>query len=102
LRYWKKTHKFGIELPKSISEALKVNRDTGTTDFWRKAVDKEMKNVMPAFKFRDDNQVPVGFKHIDCHMMFDVKFDLTWKARYVAGGHQMDTPKDMVHASVIS
>jgi hypothetical protein len=100
-RYWKRTHKFGIEMPKSVAEALKVDRDTGT-DFWRKAIDKEMKNVMPAFEFRDDNEVPIGYKHIDCHMIFDVKLDLTRKARYVAGGHQTDPPKDMVYASVVS
>jgi hypothetical protein len=100
-RYWKRTHKFGIELPKTVAEALKVDRDTGT-NFWRKAVDKETKNVMPAFEFRDDSQVPVGYKHIDCHMIFDVKLDLTRKVRYVAGGHQTDPPKDMVYASVVT
>jgi hypothetical protein len=83
-----------------VAEALKVHRDTGT-NFWRKAVDKEMKNVMPAFKFRDDNQVPVGYNYIDCHMIFDVKLDLTRKARFVAGGHKTDPPKDMVYASVV-
>jgi hypothetical protein len=100
-RYWKQSHKFGIELPKSVAEALRMDRDTGT-DFWKKAVDKEMKNVMPAFEFRDDNQVPVGYKHIDCHMIFDVKLDLMRKARYVVGGHKTDPPKDMVYASVVS
>jgi hypothetical protein len=34
-------------------------------------------------------------------MIFDVKLDLTRKARYVAGGHQMDPPKDMAYASVV-
>jgi hypothetical protein len=71
------------------------------TNFWRKAIDKEMRNVKPAFEFRDDNKVPIGYKHIDCHMIFDVKLDLTRKARYVAGGHQTDPPKDMVYASVV-
>jgi hypothetical protein len=99
-RYWKHTHKFGIELPKSVAEALRVDRNTGT-DFWRKAVDKEMKNFMPAFEFCDDNQVPMGYKHRDCHMIFDVKLDLMRKARFVAGGHQTDPPKDMVYASVV-
>jgi hypothetical protein len=35
-------------------------------------------------------------------MIFDVKLDLVRKARYVAGGHQTDPPKDMVYASVVS
>jgi hypothetical protein len=88
-------------MPKSVAEVMKIDSNTGT-NFWRKVIEKEMKNVMPAFKFRDDNQVPVGYKHIDCHMIFDVKLDLTRKARYVAGGHQMDPTKEMVYASVIS
>ena len=49
-RYWAKTHKFGIELPKTVAEALKIDERTGT-DFWRKAIEQEMKNVMPAFEF---------------------------------------------------
>jgi hypothetical protein len=49
-----------------------------------------MKNVMPAFEFRDDDVMPPGFKRIDCHMVFDVKLDLVHKARFVAGGHQTD------------
>ena len=40
-----------------------------------------MKNVQVAFKFNDDNEtVPIGFKEITCHLIFDVKFDLTRKA----------------------
>jgi hypothetical protein len=100
-RYWRRTHKYGIELPKSVKEALKVDAMTGT-DFWKKAIDKEMRNVKPAFEFKDNNKVPIGYKHIDCHMIFDVKLDLTRKARFVAGGHQTDPPKDMVYSSVVS
>lgn len=70
-----------------MKEALKVDSMTGT-DFWKKAIDKEMRNVKPAFEFRDDNKVPIQYKHIDCHMIFDGKLDLTRKAQFVAGGHQ--------------
>ena len=50
-KYWKRTHKFGIRLPHhSVEEALKLDEESGT-DFWRKAIEKEMKNVMPAFEF---------------------------------------------------
>jgi hypothetical protein len=61
-----------------------------------------MKNVLPAFEFQDDNVMPPGFKKIDCHMVFDVKLDLVRKARFVAGGHQTDPPKESVYSSVIS
>ena len=72
------------------------------TDFWRKAIEKEMKNVMPAFEFRDNDVVPIGYKLIDCHMIFDIKTDLTRKARLVAGGHQTEVPTESVYSSVVS
>ena len=100
-RYWAKTHKFGIELPKSVAEALRIDDRTGT-DFWRKAIELEMKNVQPAFEFIDDDVVPKFYKKIDCHMIFDVKMDLTRKARLVAGGHQTDPPKESTYSSVVS
>ena len=32
-RYWRKTHKFGIKIPKSVKTAMEIDRKTGT-DFW--------------------------------------------------------------------
>ena len=48
-KYWKTTHKFGIEVPKDVERALEIDRQMGTT-FWRDAIDKEMKKVMVAFE----------------------------------------------------
>jgi hypothetical protein len=100
-RYWKRTHKYGVELPKSLKQVHAIDRNTGTR-FWTEAIEKEMKNVLPAFEFRDDDVMPLGFKKIDCHMVFDVKLDLVHKARFVAGGHQTDPQKESVYSSVIS
>ena len=101
-RYWKRTHKYGIELPKTVKRALEIDAETGTT-FWKDAIDKEMKNVMPAFEFSDTDEVPIGHKHILCHLVFDIKLGaLARKARYVAGGHMTDPPKDMTYSSVVS
>jgi hypothetical protein len=68
----KKTHKFGIEVPSSVQEALNIDKRTGT-DMWRKAIEKEMRDVMVAFDVRDDGKVPIGFKEISCHLVFDIK-----------------------------
>jgi Reverse transcriptase (RNA-dependent DNA polymerase) len=35
-------------------------------------------------------------------MVFDIKVDLTRKARIVAGGHMTDVPKESVYSSVVS
>ena len=61
-------------MPHPVEAALAIDRRTDT-DFWRLALEKEMKNVMPAFDFPEDGKVPIGYKHIDCHMIFDVKMD---------------------------
>jgi hypothetical protein len=67
-----------------------MDRESGT-DFWRRAIEKEMKNIDCAFHFPKD-----------CHMIFDVKMTLERKARYVAGGHQTEPTKDITFASVVS
>ena len=100
-RYEKRTHKHGIELPKSVRQALEIDARTGTT-FWRDAIQKEMTNVSPAFEFRDDDKIPIGYTKIDCHMIFDIKSDLTRKARLVAGGHMAQVPKESVYSSVVA
>ena len=62
-----------------------------------------MSNVKVAFKFiPKDRPPPVGYKQIRCHLIFDVKMDLTRKARFVAGGHMTDPPTAMTYASVVS
>ena len=61
-----------------------------------------MKAIDCAFEFREDDKIPVGYQHIDCHMIFDVKITLDRKPRYVAGGHQTEPTKDVTFASVVS
>jgi hypothetical protein len=111
-RYWRVTHKFGVRLPKTVEEALAIDAETGTT-FWFDAITKEMSKVKIAFEFCEDwtpDQVRqglarrdfVGFQEIECHMVFDVKMDLTRKARFVAGGHMTETPASLTYSSVVS
>eukprot|EP00804_Cyclotella_cryptica_P013817 CCRYP_019427-RA/>CCRYP_019427-RA protein AED:0.38 eAED:0.39 QI:0/0/0/1/0/0/3/0/267 len=56
-RYHKRTHKYGIELPKTVEEAYAIDRATGTT-FWHDAIEKEMKNVRVAFDVLADGVAP--------------------------------------------
>ena len=47
--------------------------------------------------------MPIGYKFICCHMIFDVKMeDFCRKSRLVAGGHTTDTPAAITYASVVS
>jgi hypothetical protein len=61
-----------------------------------------LKNVAPSFESHDDDKMPIGFKLIDCHMIFDIKLDLTRKARVVAGGQQTEEPAESIYLSVVS
>jgi hypothetical protein len=101
-RYRRESHKYGIEIPHSVERALEIDKETGT-DFWRKAIEREMRNVLPAFRFTDDDEIPPNFyKEIKCFMVFDVKMDFTRRARLVAGGHKTEPPKESVYSSVVS
>jgi hypothetical protein len=44
-RYWKTTHKFGIELPHSVEEAFAIDRKNGN-NFWRDTIEKEMSKII--------------------------------------------------------
>jgi hypothetical protein len=80
---------------------------TGTT-FWFDAIRKEVEKVKVAFEFCEQIRQGlarkdfVGYLEITCHMVFDVKMDLTCKARFVAGGHMTETPASLTYSSVVS
>ncbi len=110
-KYWRSTHKFGIEIPKSVNEAYKIDRETGTTH-WTRAIEKEMKNVRVAFEKIDGvteqqmrtGKVRPGYSFCSTHMIFDVKMDgsFTRKARLVADGHKTKPPTSITYSSVVS
>ena len=108
-KYWKTSHKFGIKLPHTVDEALAIDRQTGT-NFWAKAIDKELGKIKVAWEARDDltpeevrmGKGLIGYTEIKCHMIFDVKMDFTRKARFVAGGHMTDAPISITYSSVVS
>ena len=47
-------------------------------------------------------KVPMEYKLIWCHFVFDVKHDGQHKARYVAGGHLTNPPLDSIYSGVVS
>jgi hypothetical protein len=102
-RYHKKTHKFGIRMPKSVQEAYAIDKSNGNDD-WRKSIQKEMNDVMIAFQVLEDTEdVPIGHQYVKCHMIFDVKMEnFRRKARLVAGGHMTSPPAAATYASVVS
>jgi hypothetical protein len=51
-----------------------------------------------AFHILEDGvNAPPGYQYMDCHLVFDIKFD-----GMVAGGHMFDAPSFLTYASVVS
>lgn len=101
--YLKRMHKWGIELPKDVEEALAIDKRDGNT-FWSDAIAKEMKNVHVAFKILEDGErPPPGYQFVRCHLIFDIKMeDFCRKAKLVAGGHMTEVPATITYASVVT
>jgi len=58
------------------------------------ALQKEMEAFQIAFKVWEHQcQTPSWIQKDTLTHVVDVKMDFTWKAQYVAGGHQTDPPK---------
>ena len=93
--------KFGIKVPASVEEARLFDAESGNT-LWQDAINKEMANSRIAFEVLGEGEcAPVGYTQITCHLIFDIKMDLTRKARYVTGGHLTDPPTSITYASVV-
>ena len=71
---------------------------------------KELSGVRVAFEQWNSGTIEevqqgkklIGFQEICCHMIFDIKMDLTRKARFFAGGHTTETPSWLTYSSVVS
>ena len=103
-KYWTRTHKFGIKIPKSVAEAKVIDAENGNTLWWN-AICKEMKNVRVAFEEYDGSISDlIGYRQISMHMIFDIKMGENFrrKARLVADGHKTSTPPSITYSSVVS
>ena len=103
-KYWEKTHKYGIRIPKSVQDALDIDAKNGN-HVWRDALNMEMKNVRVAFEaYEGKIESLVGYQKIKCHIIFDIKLGENFrrKCRLVAGGHTTETPSSLTYSSVVS
>jgi hypothetical protein len=83
---------------------MEYNRENGNTR-WRDSEVMEVEQLHEYSVFGDKGyggSIPMGYKMIRCHLVYDVKHDAQHKSRLVAGGHLMDTPLDSVYSGVVS
>ena len=100
-KYWRTTHKYGVSLPRTETEALELNIQTGQP-LWENATKKEIIKEEIFYEevegciTEEVRQVEVdelkGFQEITCHIIFDVKMDFTCKARYAENVAMNDMP----------
>ena len=101
-RMVKKNFKYGHHVPCSVREAYELDKRFNMTR-WRDAIIKEMKNVRVAFKLLEDSDnLPPAHEYVPCHLIFDVKMDGTFKARFVAAGCKTSDPEGSTYAGVVS
>jgi hypothetical protein len=96
-------YKFGVRVPRSKFEAVALDAKHGNTK-WQDAIEVELAQLDDYNTFIDHGigSKPVGYKRINCHIIYDVKHDMRHKARLVAGGHMTAVPKDSAYSGVVS
>jgi len=62
----------------------------------------EQINAYATFRVANDGEISKGHTCIPYHFVFDMKFDMQWKARLVAGGNHTQPPKEDVFSGVVS
>jgi hypothetical protein len=85
-----------------VEEALAIDKETNTS-FWFHAIQKEMKNTKQAFQvFEENKMIPIGYKWIKCHLIFNMKIDFTRRERFITGGHMTYPPSNITYCNVVS
>jgi hypothetical protein len=93
-KYWQKTHKYGLRIPRTISEAKDIDQANGDTR-WTDRIKLEMKNFRVAFEvYNGDIEELIDYQNISGHLVIDVKLGENFrrKARYCANGHKQRRP----------
>ena len=101
-RVRKCSHKYGIEIPTSITHAKLIDQKNGN-HFWTDAILKEIKNFSIAFTILDLGKKALpGWTKASGHLVFDVKIDFTRKSRWVKDVHRSPNPTTSAYAGVVS
>jgi len=98
-KYWERTHKYGIEIPKNIKDCQRIDEANGNS-LWMDAVRLEMKNVRIAFEKHEDKISDLDdYQEITGHLVFDVKLGETFrrKAHYCADGNKTEAPSAITY-----
>lgn len=99
--YWKHLHVW-YDDSKGYQWSIATCWQIGT-DLLLKAFKENVKNLMLALtRLNQVEKFPVGYKHIDCHMILNIKLDFIQKAQFMAWGHVLDAHGLLTHFSMVS
>ena len=103
--YWQITHRYGVKLPKTTTEALAFDKENGNTLWWE-AIYSEIRNVRITFEEFDRPLAEIlpGYTKLNCHLIFEVKLSENFrrKARFVTDGHRTKEPNLLSYSTVVS
>ena len=94
----KQVFKYGVEVPCNVAHAKELDEQNGNT-YWQEAIEKEISSLvqMECFEFKPASFKPgSAYQWTTLTVIFDVKQDLRWKARLVAGGHLVDALENSI------
>ncbi|MEM7375851.1 MAG: reverse transcriptase domain-containing protein, partial [Bacteroidota bacterium] len=106
--YKKKTntikYNFGIRIPKSIKEAMMLDKLNGNTK-WADSIEVELRALYEEHKcfktVKNKSELPKEYKYVPLLWVFAVKFDLRHRARCVAGGHVTEDLEFDIYSGVV-
>ena len=98
---WKKTHKYGVDIPRSVEHAYRIDNQNGNS-YWRDAIKKGMTNVLTSFEILElgDNS-PQYLKELGVPLIFDMNMCLTCNARLLAEGNKTTDPVGSTYAGIV-
>lgn len=96
-------YKYGVRVPRNSKEAYHLDKVNGNT-LWEDALNLEIEQLFQYDTFNilaKGEKAPTDHQKIPGFFVFDVKHDLRRKARFVAGGHVTNPPKEEVYSGVV-
>jgi hypothetical protein len=96
--------KIGVLVPRTHAPAVAIDQKNGNT-LWQDAKAREVKQLLEYNTFIDKGNggtAPIGYKEIQCHIIYDVKHVGQHIARLVAGTHRTAPNTESVYSGVVS
>ena len=103
-KYWERTHKYGIRIPKTVQEAYAIDAENGDS-YWTEVIREEVAKIKGAVRVHNGPvEKLIGYQKITGHIIFDIKLGEGFrrKARYVGDGHKTKTPSSVTYSSVVA